>query len=823
MSRISNKDILLKDGKFTAEQIAGVERELNVMHSFRTYAYHHILIAANTTSAAEFAINSNDIMSWMHESYEDKYKAKTPNGMPPGKDAYMILINGLTDAEFAIQSLEIETIIDPSARSSNPHASFVEGSMEIMEPKGVRFMNLLKHTCDELQTDPNGLTFILKTIFVGYTDGTDGNPRIQQLIDTKPIQFLLMDLTGEFTAAGSTYQIQLVGNINGTPRLPIFSKLEQSNVTGGTVKDALSSLETQLNEAALKSYETLSKQLDESNNEKRKTDPNPERYSMLGRKIEYKILVAPEYADMPLDNVHLRNQSNEGTAQLASPRGIDIETAISDILMSSTKVSEIMNAEIEKGSKAIFKIESSLVTTIESAIVTFAVKHCRVPMAIKDNRENAGVMIAPDISTRYIIEFDYLFTGQNIEVLEYDMKMALGIAFFQSFGSSNNLPGEFNGGSGNIATLGSGSATVLNKDDTVMRKYSIVPSTGIIQDPTSRNKREPAKTADFRTLMARQAAFESINSKLRITGIPWLLEAFNNTAEDIANLGAASLKEEIPLIKVKVMMPSRDTEFIAGNNNYAEEFWYEGFFQIISMKSMFRDGKFEQELDLVSLLFEEMVTPTSSGGVASKVVSSIGKVGQKAIEAVTPTKKQPPAATTAEQKAKQGITSAPLTSDEKLNCQSVRKQPITMESARRTYLSKTITLEQLIRRPVNIPHLDDRIMNNLCALAKNLEAVQQVLGHNIIITSGFRCAAYNAGTKGSSKTSDHMQGVAADFICPAFGSPEKIFNALKGSGLDFRQVIWETSASASWVHVSFNIQSGLKPIAAANKFMHMRV
>jgi uncharacterized protein YcbK (DUF882 family) len=825
MSRVSNRDVLIREGNFTESQIASTEKELNALHSFRTYSYHHILIAANTTAAAQYAIDAKELSAWMHEStYEDKYKPKTPPGMPAGKDAYMILINGMTDSEFAIQAMEIETIIDPSARSSNPHASFVEGTLEIMEPKGMRFMNLLKHACDSLQSPPHGLTFILKTIFVGYTDGMNGEPKIQQLIDTKPIQFLMVDITGEFTSAGSTYQIQLVGNINGTPRLPIFSKLEQSNVTGGTVSSALGSLEKQLNESAVKAYETLSKQLDESNNANRKTDANPDQYLVHGRKVVYKIVVAPEFAELPLDNVHARNMGADGSAQLAAPRGIDIETAITDVLMSSTKISEIMNADITKGYKTIFKIDSSLVTTIEAAEITFAVKRCRVPVTIKDNRQNAGEVIPPDISNRYVIEFDYLFTGKNIEVLEYDMKMTMGIAFFQSFGSSSNIPGSFNGSSGDIVSLGSGSATAMNKDIPVMHKYAIIPNSGIIQDASSRNKQEPAKTADFRTFMARQAAFESINAKLRVAGIPWLLEAFNTTADEVSDLSASSLKEQIPLIKINVMMPARDVDFISGNKPFAETFWYEGFFQIISVKNIFKDGRFEQEFDLVSTLYEEIVTPQGSGGTSSKVVSSVGKVGDKSPTQATPsTKKQAPPANTAEQKAKQGITAKPLSSEEKLNCQNVRKQPITMESARRTYLSKTITLEQLIRRPVNIPYLDDRIMNNLCALAKNLEAIQEVLGHRITITSGFRCAAYNAGTKGSSKTSDHMQAVAADFICPAYGSPEKIFNALKNSGLDFRQVIWETSASASWVHVSFNIQSGMKPVAASHKFMHMRV
>jgi putative chitinase len=829
MARIFNSDQRILNGK-TPQDIIDVEKELNLLHQFRTYSYHHILVVANTTAAANYAMESSDIETWMHASYEDKYMPKKPPGVPDGKDAYMVLINGMTDAEFVIQALEIETIIDPAARSSNPHASFVEGMMEIMEPKGVRFMNLLKHACDALQSEPNGLTFVLKTIFVGYTDGHDGEPHIQQLLETRPFQFLMMDITGEFTAAGSTYQMEFVGHINGTPRLPVFAKLEQSNARGGTVQEALTSLETTLNENAEKSYKELIKQLDERNNTNKGASDDPSKYSPIGRQIKYVISCADEYANLPLDNINTRNQGGGGQAQMATPIGIDIESAITDVLMSTTKVTEIMNRDVDKGYKTIFKIDSVLDTTIDAAIVTYIVKACKVPVSIKDNRNNEGKMILPNVDHRYVIEFDYIFTGANIEILEYDMKMLLGQAFFQTFGSSNNFPGDFHGASGDITTLGSGAGTILNTDNTVMRKYSIVGNSGTIQDPASRNKREPAKTADFRTFMARQAAIEAINSKMRIVGIPWLLEAFSPTALEVSSPNGTALKETIPLIKVNVRMPARDNEFVAGQKDFTEEFWYTGFFQIISIKSVFRDGKFDQELDLITILTEEMVTPTGAGAPPARrdtqpstsSPSGVPDGNQKAEKKVDKSTKAAPVVT-AEQKAKMGVNSTPLSPQELLNCQSVRKQPITMASARRTFLSKSFTLEQLIRREVNIPHLTDRIMNNLCALAKKLEDVQSLLGHSITITSGFRCAAYNAGTKGSSKTSDHMQGVAVDFICPAYGSPEKIFNALKSSGLDFRQVISETSASASWVHCSFNIDSSLNPIPAARKFIHLRV
>lgn len=817
MAKILNIVDLVGKDPSKADWFKDIQKKLDELHQFRTYSYHHIMVVGNTDAAVEYATNTSNVETLLHPSYENKYQPiTTPSG--PNNGQYIILINGMTDAEFSIQSLEVETIIDPSAMSSNPHGSWCEGTMEIVEPKGVRFMNLMKNACDDLRCDPSSLVFALKTLFVGYTDGEDGEPRIQRIIETAPFQFLIMDLTGEFNAYGSTYQIQFTGNVNGTSRMPMYSKVQMSNVVGGTVEEAIASLEKNLNQAARKSYETVIKQIDERN----KADKQPgANYSPKGRPVEYVIQVADAYKTLPLDNVHKRNVGASNQAQMGTPQGIDIETAITDIMLGSTKLLDMQKEGTDEGYNSIFKIESAITSTIDKIVVQYAVKKCKVPLNVKDNTNNQGKSIAADISDRIVLEFEYMFTGKNIEVLEYDMKMTMGLAFFQSFGSSNNLPGAFKSASGNVTTLGSGAGTFINDRGVVIRDMTGIPISSTIHDPAARNKVEPAKTEEFRVFMARQAAYESVNSKIRIAGIPWLLEAFNQSNEDALDPNKDSIKQKVPLIKVKVRMPNADDVFIDDGGDYANDFWYDGCFQILSCKNVFRDGRFEQELDMIALLSDVLVESTPAGSAPTKEVGGTPLPSSQANP--TPTIKTAPQKTdksknpevpaTAEQKKKMGEKPTPLTPDEILNCQSIRKQPITMESARRTFLSKTVTLEALIRRPVNIPHLTDRILNNLCAVAKKIEELQELLGHRITITSGFRCASYNGSTPGSSKTSDHMQAVAIDFVCPAYGNVNKIFETLKTSKLDIRQVIKERkrSSGSEWIHISFNVDPTLPP------------
>lgn len=121
-----------------------------------------------------------------------------------------------------------------------------------------------------------------------------------------------------------------------------------------------------------------------------------------------------------------------------------------------------------------------------------------------------------------------------------------------------------------------------------------------------------------------------------------------------------------------------------------------------------------------------------------------------------------------------------------------------------TFLSDHFTLEELsitqIRDVDNTPPAG--AVQNLKTLAAMLEKVRTLLGHPILINSGFRCPEVNARVGGVSNSA-HLYGYAADFICPAFGSPLMICNAIEGTAsIRFDQIIEE----GTWVHLSVDPQ-----------------
>ncbi len=98
----------------------------------------------------------------------------------------------------------------------------------------------------------------------------------------------------------------------------------------------------------------------------------------------------------------------------------------------------------------------------------------------------------------------------------------------------------------------------------------------------------------------------------------------------------------------------------------------------------------------------------------------------------------------------------------------------------------------------NTPNENEK--DNLYKLAMELENVRKLLNNKpIYVSSGYRCLALNK-LLGSKRTSAHIRGLAVDFTCRQFGTPNEIVFAIINSDIPYDQVILEFDR---WVHLSF--------------------
>lgn len=117
-------------------------------------------------------------------------------------------------------------------------------------------------------------------------------------------------------------------------------------------------------------------------------------------------------------------------------------------------------------------------------------------------------------------------------------------------------------------------------------------------------------------------------------------------------------------------------------------------------------------------------------------------------------------------------------------------------------LSPNFTLEELTRSSTaveagiqNTP--GEKELDNLHYLARVLEQVRHLVGKPVSVTSGYRSKELNDKISGSSSTSAHMRGMAADINVDGI-SPIRLAILIKNSDIDFDQLILEKD---SWVHI----------------------
>lgn len=120
-------------------------------------------------------------------------------------------------------------------------------------------------------------------------------------------------------------------------------------------------------------------------------------------------------------------------------------------------------------------------------------------------------------------------------------------------------------------------------------------------------------------------------------------------------------------------------------------------------------------------------------------------------------------------------------------------------------MTKNFTIEELTRSSFaarnnisNIPNKEQE--RNLRSLALNLEFIRALLGDcPIVVNSAFRCKEVNAGVFGS-RTSSHIDGLAADIVPGNNRSIRENALAIKESALEFDQiVIYKT-----FIHIGFD-------------------
>jgi len=639
----------------------------NPLDVFRSYAYHHILVACDGTNTAD-SLTSAPLSAYDHPSNKFCPQSLT------GAGNYIVLINGMTDAQFYISTAKWSSVMIPRVRgqgqTSASSTMAVDGELQIVEPRGLNFYNLLNQATKSLRIDPSAMVYVLKTIFVGITDvGTE------EVISTiRPMPFILTDITSSFSHTGAEYNISFVGMVNGAGKMPHANSIVQGftgTIPPGSIPEALSYIKDQLNELYRDQRAKTINAASTCGVDRDIVDIENEFMN-----VEYDIKVSSKYDSYVAGNALPANRQSTGNGDShISDLGesTSIERIIDEVMRSSKQVLSDLEGEAtddtETSKRKMYKITSD---------VQIDRSQSKYKVTYYVNQYVGTVVRAEDIETytpptgptgeSVGIEFDYIFTGDNIDIIEFDMDMQYGLTFLQMLGTNSSCPTSRldNKMFGNPDTLVAGignkdgagdqkppAAGCYNSDqpsDDVVKKPLFLGS--MLTHPSFRDTRTPGAAAGFNSLLHRIAALENIGAKMKIRGNPQLLE---DSILQRSDLEAAEemITQSVPnsdrplipgthtipgYIKVNIMMPRAwqmsETEDLSNPNDYviadaagdyASAFWYKGWYMLLQIDHVFSDGEFTQELEIYSL-------PTDAGQ------SGIGKCID---EAVFPPKADP--------------------------------------------------------------------------------------------------------------------------------------------------------------------------------------
>lgn len=92
---------------------------------------------------------------------------------------------------------------------------------------------------------------------------------------------------------------------------------------------------------------------------------------------------------------------------------------------------------------------------------------------------------------------------------------------------------------------------------------------------------------------------------------------------------------------------------------------------------------------------------------------------------------------------------------------------------------------------------EQEILTNLMSTMDLLQEIRDLLGCAVTVNSVYRCLELNRAV-GSSDRSDHLKGLAADFVSFEFGKPEDIMKFLYSK----KVIVDQCFCEGTWVHIS---------------------
>jgi len=445
----------------------------NALDAFTSYSTHFVVMAARSTETARaFTQQSNN-----RETLDAIDKVKALGEVVPystarsGEDVYLVM-DTRRFSQFTVESMKYDVLIN-GLTAGQSHANLATTiEMTVLDSVGISFINFMQWLMDtKLQTNFDGMIFLIRVIFVGHN--SDGTTQTVQAV-TIPAYLFKMEVNLDFSKG--VYNLEFMPNMNFSVFqhkrwLHIGKATSFSTIGSKTLQSVVKAFEDRLNEESLSFYNATSPILLRAGRNPQNTGS---QNSKFGRLVKYQITLPDGWGDKEFFGSwkHNVNSSEErdfvkelqkldaaktpaqkqnakptdGTKSPAKdvsssvPVGITITEVLDIIFRQVPAIAEFANSEKVSKTDGLIKFYKHVVSltstndviTVHVDVVAFEVPNAQPPKkktgeevsqhqqrfyrTVKENGQSKN------IPANYF-ELDYIFTGKNTQVLNFDMKI----------------------------------------------------------------------------------------------------------------------------------------------------------------------------------------------------------------------------------------------------------------------------------------------------------------------------------------------------------------------------------------------------------------
>jgi hypothetical protein len=667
----------------------------NPLHQFASYTYNFSLWWLDPADYNAIADDNIDI--------------GTGNNYTLGPNSFVVAEQGGVYAnsrmpetiglDYNIKSVEFETIVGLNATSKS--SNMTRGSMTIIEPYGVTLLDsLILHSLNS----GNGSSYIgnpymLQLDFVGYDDTGAMIPTSATNIYRKRFPINILEMKIEVTQRGTEYKLEFAA-MGHTPQNNEYGVTQEDiTVTASTVGDFFTQFANRVNSYWQAQVQTNKVQyadylsfdidstiaastiINKAHMNVSQANPNGDNFDIS--KGSFSIPRGTQFKDI-IDKVICQSQFiigqlNDSLQQSVESGNIPTDQASAFVDNFTASMTKVMNTyKLTTSTRLAGQDSSGTVSDLQfDNVRNVYAKSFRFSIhqySSYDIKHPSGPTLTD--STPYTVkEYNYLYTGQNIDVL--DLKINFDKTFYTAvntytdqFSATNpsaSTSTDAKSATSATSTFGTWLSGILGIGPNLTKVPTLQPlryknivgdqrdNTGfnIINNPSAQ------KSANFMRSLYTNLGGDMLNLDLTIVGDPTLLKQddwlynpsptlstiFNgSTSQSVlaSQYGQIKMDDGALVARVNINTPI-DIDIDYNNNGLAypqigtRKSFFSGQYQIRSIKNHFDDGKFTQVLSMTRCANSDYAsavsgsqTSTSGGRGSNATVSSISNLNSGA-------------------------------------------------------------------------------------------------------------------------------------------------------------------------------------------------